>query len=408
MFAHSTLSRRLALAAVLSTTLSPAMGLAQVPDADAPAAVAPAAAPAPVLDRRDLEVFGDDEENLRVPAGVGTHAVIATGRVVTIDSTTPDVFAAGETVLFQGEALDNFFGAGKLVRVNGPVGGDVFALGETLEIESDVRGDLYVFGGSVFVPDGVTIYGDVYSASGELTINGDVRGDVRVAASNARLDGDVGGDVIATVDKLDLGQNTKIGGDLSYVSSDEANLTSEGHVAGETNWSNDETSQDEDEDTWGSAFGVIWRGFGFASALLVATVLMLLFPRLFYGARETLRDESAPSLGAGLAVLFGLPVLAVVLMAFVLPIPLSLLILSTVVLASFIARQVVAYTLGAWLFEGLGQEVSPWIALLTGMVLTHLLFAVPWLGSLAMLAATLMGLGAMFLNGRRAAKPAQG
>ncbi len=368
------------------------------PETPAEARSAPTTVTSKRTGREDADVSVQGESDRTVWAG---------GRTVHIETTSPDAVAGGERVIMRGAVRDNFVGAGKTVSVKGPVGGDVFLLGETLELGSDVSGDVYALGETLIIPDDVEVGGNVYFGGARLDMDGTVLGSILGGGAKIDIDGSVAGDVELEAADVRVGPGASIGGDLTYESPNKGDVSDEASITGTVDWTEKVADAGHSGDSDGDDFGggLAWRLGMFLASLLVGGVLLGLFPKVLKRPALLLEDEAPVSLGVGFAVLLGVPVLAVFLALFVLPIPLSLLALGVYVPATILARYVAAYALGKLILERMNKSPKPLGALVAGLAVLHLTYAVPLVGGLALLVATVVGLGALFLTGRRAAGP---
>ena len=365
-----------------------------------PAPVAAAPTPeTPLVQERT----GQEGADVRV-SGTTSRTVWAGGRNVEIASTSADALAAGESVNLVGQVLDNFMGAGRLVQVSGPVGGDVFLAGETVEVRDDVQGDVYALAETVRVPDGVRIGGNLYFGGAVLDLDGEVGGDLVGGGADLMIDGTVHGDVRVDAANLHVGPSAHIGGDLVYESIDPSSAI-EGAVGGDVSWSAPENTVELDTEGGAGAW-IGWRLFLLFGAMIAGIALLLLFPSVLAQPGAILEKEWPVSLGVGFAVLIGVPVMALFLAVFILPIPLSALALAIWLPATYIARLVVAFAVGKVVLER-GREdkvAKPLGALAVGTLILHVVYAIPYLGGLLMMVATVFGLGALFLAARRATR----
>lgn len=364
-----------------------------------PAPVVEPAVPAPPL---VAERVGQDGADLSV-TGTTDRAVWAGGRQVQVASTSPDAFAAGETVDMRGTIHDNLVAAGRDVRVAGPVGGDAFLFGKLVELGNSVSGDAYVAAETLRVPEGVEIGGNLYFGGANLDLDGKVGGDLLGGGAELAIDGSVGGDVDVEAATLRVGRDARIGGDVRYRSPSESGDIL-GSVTGEVDWTRTPPDQKAPHRK-GAGHWIGLHLFLLAGALICGLVLLWLFPALVERPAAVVRAEAPASLGWGFAVLVGVPVLALVLAIFILPIPLSVLAVSLWLPATYVARLVLAVVLGRLLLERKpGRVATPFGALAVGLVLLHLLYAIPWVGQLAALVATALGLGALAIVARRATR----
>jgi cytoskeletal protein CcmA (bactofilin family) len=260
--------------------------------------------------------------------------------------------------------------------------------------------DHVVITGGVVVPAGETA-GDVIVVDGPVRIAGRVTGDVVSVSGPIRLTGRVDGDLIAVSDRAFLGPRARVGGDLRY--GDERPAVADGASVGGTmrreNWSDAARG-------WGWVSGVAWWLAVSISTLIVGALLVWLAPGALYAAQRAVRERLGATIGWGLAIAFGVPLLAVLALVTLVGIPFGV-----ALLLAAVPVLLVAYTTAAWI---LGRRVlgdrssSPWAALFTGWGILRVLALVPVAGALVGLAATVVGLGALAValwRSRRAAPP---
>jgi hypothetical protein len=148
---------------------------------------------------------------------------------------------------------------------------------------------------------------------------------------------------------------------------------------------------------------VNWEGFGWAgrlawwlavsvSTLVVGLVLVWLVGRARIRILEVGRTGIGPSIGWGLLLFFGVPILAIVSLFTIVGIPLGLGLLAALALI-----QALGYATTAWI---LGRSIlrtsTAWVvAFLLGWGILRVAALVPVLGGLAWFAAVVLGLGAL-------------
>jgi cytoskeletal protein CcmA (bactofilin family) len=261
--------------------------------------------------------------------------------------------------------------------------------------------DHVVITGGVVVPPGETA-GDVIVVDGTVRIAGHVTGDVVSVSGPIRLTGRVDGDVIAVSDRALLGPGARVGGDLRY--GDERPAVASGARVGGTirreNWSNAARG-------WGWVGGVAWWLAVSISTLIVGALLVWLAPGALYAAQRAVRERLGATVGWGLAIAIGVPLLAVLALVTLVGIPFGVALLLAAVPVLLIAYATTAWILGRRVLGD--RSASPWAALLAGWGILRVLALVPVLGVLVGLAATVVGLGALALalwRSRRVASPA--
>ena len=247
--------------------------------------------------------------------------------------------------------------------------------------------DRVVITGGVVVPVGQTA-GDVIVLDGAVRIAGHVTGDVVSVAGPVRVSGHVDGDLIAVSDRAFLASTARVGGDLRY--GDESPVLAHGaRVDGKVrneDWAGSANG-------WGWVSALAWWLAVSVSTLIVGVLLVWLAPGALYAAERAVRQHLGATIGWGVVIAIGLPVLAVLALVTLVGIPFGV-----AVLLAAIPALVVAYTTAAWI---VGRRVlrnrseSLWAALFAGWGILRVLALIPVAGALVGLAATVVGLGAL-------------
>jgi hypothetical protein len=244
--------------------------------------------------------------------------------------------------------------------------------------------DQIVITGDVEVARGETA-GDVVVVDGSVRIAGRVTGDVIAVSAPVRINGPVEGDVVAVAERVVIGPGGRVSGDLSYGDEDPV-ITVPGAVEGKT-----EKLDFDDFLPQFLTWVLVWLAVS-VSILLLGLALLWLAPRSLEAAREIARTKTGAAIGIGLAVFFGLPAVAVLLMITLLGLPLGI-----GLLLSLLPIYAIGYTTSAFL---LGRAIvkhptSRFLAFLAGWGILSVIALVPGLGALAGFAATVFGLGAL-------------
>src|SRR5215210_454747 len=190
------------------------------------------------------EVLDDDlyvTANRVVVDGTIRGDLVAFGQSITVDGTVEgDLIAAGQTVEVGGTVEDDTRIAGQALLLGGgaSVADDLLAAGYSLENEPDstVGGTLLYAGYQALLAGSV---GEDFSAAANgVQLDGEVAGDVNVEADGesgaAPVFTPVAGVGIPTVESgLTLPSLARVGGDLTYQSSAEAQIDPGAQVEGE-------------------------------------------------------------------------------------------------------------------------------------------------------------------------------
>jgi cytoskeletal protein CcmA (bactofilin family) len=254
-------------------------------------------------------------------------------------------------------------------------------------------GDRVVITGPVTIDRGETA-DDVVVIDGPVSVAGRVRGDLVVVSGRLRISGTVDGDVVAVADRATLAPGARIGGDLIYGDKRPvvpAGATVEGDV--------DRVSVGEVTDPVGFiGAAAIWIAVS-VSALVLGLLLLWLAPRALDAAFAAASTSLGLTIGWGLLLFFGLPILAVIALVTLVGIPLGV-----ALLLALLPLYAIGYTTSAWLLGRrlVGPPRGRVLAFLAGLAILRVLAIIPILGGIVWFAATVVGLGALLVATWRA------
>ena len=256
--------------------------------------------------------------------------------------------------------------------------------------------DHVVITGGAVVPAGQTA-GDVVVLDGTVTIAGRATGDVVSVSGPVRVTGRVDGDLIAVSDRASLGPAARVGGDLRY--GDERPVLAPGaSVGGEI--SNEDW--DDAGNGWGWVSAFAWWLAVSVSTLIVGVLLVWLAPGALYAAERAVRAHLGATIGWGIAIAIGVPLLAILALVTVVGIPFGVALLLAAIPVLLVAYVTTAWIVGRRVLRN--RSTSPWAALFAGWAILRVLALIPVAGGLVGLAATVVGLGALTVALWRARK----
>jgi hypothetical protein len=257
--------------------------------------------------------------------------------------------------------------------------------------------DHVVITGGAVVPAGQTA-GDVVVLDGPVRIAGRATGDVVSVSGPIRVTGRVDGDLIAVSDRALLGPAARVGGDVRY--GDERPVLAPGASVG------GKISSEDWADTasgwgWVSMFG--WWLAVSVSTLIVGALLVWLAPGALYAAERAVREHLGATIGWGVAIAIGVPLLAILALVTVVGIPFGVALLLAAIPVLLIAYATTAWNVGRRVLRN--RSASPWVALLAGWAILRVLALIPVAGGLVGLVATVLGLGALTVALWQARRP---
>lgn len=313
-----------------------------------------------------------------------------------------DVIAAGNTITVQGAQADHLFLAGGEITMASAEVHDLFAAGGKIMLNSGtVTDDVVAAGGDIAALPGFTIGNSAVLSGGTVRVETPVGGDLRASAGEITINTAIAGTARLKGDRISLGPNARIGGDLIFDSKD-LKLDPAAVITGRT-------TRMTAEDQWqagevGKGAGQLFLVFGLsilASYFILVLVLTFAAPGIMRSSAAMIAQKPWQSLGIGVLFLLLVPLAIVLLISSVFAAPLAILLLAIAVALTPIGLAVTAFFTGGWLRRLITRQSEPatgfwprlgWAAL--GVLLVFLLTLVPLLGIVIWLVAMMLGLGA--------------
>lgn len=252
-----------------------------------------------------------------------------------------------------------------------------------------IKGDVNVARGEVA--------SDVVVASGDVNIAGTVTNDVVAFSGKIRVSGTVEGDLVALSEPIVLTRGARVDGDVIYGA--EPPIVAPGARVGGEQREFDQSDLGSEIGQTALVLGVLLL-IGLAlSTLLIGLVLLWLFPRAADSLLAPANDRIGRSIGWGVALSFGLPILAILLLITVIGIPVG-----GFILLALLPLYAVGHVTSQWL---LGRTIvkaprARWVSFLAGWAILNVAALVPFLGALVGLAATVFGLGVLAVTASQA------
>jgi hypothetical protein len=251
---------------------------------------------------------------------------------------------------------------------------------------------LVVLTGRATVAEGETV-DTVVIFDGPAVVEGTVREGVFAFNGPVTVSGRVGEDVVAFNGQVTLESGAEVGGDVSA----RKGVDDQGATVGGDVRRNVTRFFDRPFTRFVGRF-VIWLAAS-VSILLLGVFLILLVPRALDALHDTWRTAIGSSIGWGLLLFIGLPLLAILSLVTLLGIPFGVGLL----LALF-AVYAIGYTVTTWI---LGRRLvkppaSRFLAFMAGWAILRLVALVPILAGIAWFVAVIFGLGALLITAWRA------
>ncbi len=325
-----------------------------------------------------------------------------------------DVYRSGGTVVVTEEGVGNAFLAGERVRIGvgidgsahlagrravvaAPVGGSVYAAAMDVEVQAPVAGGATLAGYEVVVE--APVGGSLRAAGAEVRVTAPIGGTAFIRGSEVFLDAPIEGDAAISADELSFGPQARIGGRLVLWGEPErAAAIPEAVVPAERIELREPPEPAPEAPGFAAAAGTY--AVAIAVLALFATFAAIIAPVGIDRMRDAASARTFRTLGLGFITLSACIGAAVVVALTVVGLILVPVVLVVTVLLGLAGYVVAVYMIGAGILEAarrrepesLGARA---LAAIIGAVVAGLVFLVPFLGWLFMLAAVLFGLGAL-------------
>jgi hypothetical protein len=265
--------------------------------------------------------------------------------------------------------------------------------------------------GDVVVEQGQKVNGPVVSIDGTATVGGKsdngvlvihgdakiedtalIQGDVLVIDGAARISGHVTDDVIVLHGRAVIQDGATVGGDVKSTKHPRVERGARVHGSVDT------------IDTTGTftAFGIRILGFLWLAVTVSTGVLGLLFvlllPRAAQTSSRAARRNTGKSIGIGVLMAIGLPVLAVLAAITIVGLPFALGLFGALGLIHALGYVVAAYSLGRIMVKEPKSSIGAFFA---GWAILRALALLPGIGVLVFIAAAIWGLGALTVSAWR-------
>lgn len=298
------------------------------------------------------------------------------------------------------------------VRLAGTMGADVWAVGDDVELSGAVHGharlgglrtvhvtgtvgrNLMAAASSVHLDEASIVTGEVTVIARDVITEGLISGNLTIRAQKAVLGGRVNGDVTVTAPDITVLPGTEIGGDFSYLATQDLVLDSRVKVAGKLV----RLATPVAEPTGFTLDTLILQTALFLSALLSALLLFNLMPTFAFHSVDRLGPSVWRSLLLGFAACTLIPMTAALLFFTVVGIPLGVMLLLVYGLLLYFSKVIVAFHLAQRVIRHLNPNaplvLMPSLAL--GLLILYVVVNLPFpVGTAAWLAITLLGVGGM-------------
>jgi cytoskeletal protein CcmA (bactofilin family) len=248
-----------------------------------------------------------------------------------------------------------------------------------------------VLTGQVVIAAGQTV-GDVVIFNGPATIDGTVRGSVTSFNGDVSISGIVTGDVTSFKGDVTVAAGARIGGNLVTQSS--PTVASGATITGDRRRVNTDVIFGRFK--WISRFAV-WVAVS-VSILVFGLLLLLFAPRAAEAVAAAAVQRIGPSIGWGVGLFIGIPILAVIALVTIVGIPFGLGMLLALAPLYALGYTASSFALGRALIK---VPTSRFLAFLAGWGIVRVASLIPFLAGLVWFVVVVYGLGILAVAARR-------
>lgn len=314
-----------------------------------------------------------------------------------------DAFLAGGEVSLQVPVDGDAVLSGGQVSVSGRVGADLYAAGGNVTVDAPVLRNARLAGGRVHLTRRSEIAGRATVAAGDVLAEGAVAGQLTIFAQSVTIDGRFGGGIAVVARSLKVGPGARIQGRLTYRTELPPAIDPGAEIIGGVKQSDAQIARPGAR-RWGRVVAWIGAVVFTAGVFLLGMLAILIAPRATAVASARIRGQPLISLAVGGAVVFLVPVAALLFIATVIAMPLGfalLLLWPVALLLGYLGGVVFAGDSLAMLFARAEDKPSSWLRIVClAAVLSGILLSVRWplFGWLLIVALSLLGAGALALS----------
>lgn len=327
---------------------------------------------------------------------------ISGGTVQSIAPVDGDLAVVGGTVTVTGAVTGSVLAAGGTLTFGGAVGRTLRAAGGSLTITGRVASDAVVAGGNIEIGPNAEIGRDLVVAAGTMQVSGAVHRNALLSGGQVILSGTIQGDTEVRANGLIVLPTARLQGRLRYTAETPAEIHPGAQVVGGIERLPARVAQPR-TDAFKSPYLRLFLGVLEALWLLaLGLVAIALVPHRVRIVAEQIRTQFGISLLVGFILLVTVPVGAVLLFATIIGIPLSaiamLLYFATLCPAMIFSAVWLGELVTTGWFRRPSASTSLYLALMIGVLILVILFALPWLGWIFRVLAVLVGFGAFWAS----------
>jgi hypothetical protein len=340
-------------------------------------------------------------ETLIVDQPINDDYYIAGGEVIVDADVNGDLFVAGGNITINGNVLGDLMIAGGQVTVKGNVGDDIRMIGGQLSIYGSTKGDVLTSGGQLNIEKGAIIGGSLVTGSGSAVIDGEIQKDILGAVGSMRLNGKVGRNVEVAVDKIFMvSEKAVVTGNLKYTALQDMKVPKQA-VKGKIEFNKVDFNKEEAAEGIAGAY-VGYKAASYLAALFIVLLLTIFCSNMLVKSVEQVKKNVLKTFGIGLVTMILGFVGSLILMVTLIGIPVGLMLLVLLFMATYLSKIFVATWLASYLMDfkktnAKRFRLKLFFAIAGALLAYYIVCAIPVLGWMLNAILFMIGIGSMVM-----------
>jgi len=341
-------------------------------------------------------------ENLHIPQGetIDGNLYVASNSIVVDGDIAGDLIALSKSITINGRLEGDLIALAQNITVNGEINGNIRSISNTATINGSVARNVNFIGNSLNIEKTAQINWDLLTGALKTDIKGVIKGNVYGNSETVSLSGKIGKNFnfsnYSNAQVINIGPEANINGNLYYNEDTNIVIAEKANIAGDTEIIKKETK--DQGKTSRSIWSFIYKIF---AILVIGLVVISLGKKHIPELNLLIKEKTGKAFAWGFLASLITPLAAIILIFSIIGIPLALIILVLWMILFCVAKIVIAIFVGKYLLTKLNKEKDSdkniIFALIIGVVILWLLFAIPYIGWLFSFLAGSLGLGTILL-----------
>jgi hypothetical protein len=330
--------------------------------------------------------------------------LFAGGNAVDIAGTVNgDVYCAGQSISISGVIQGDVFCAGQTITISGQVDGSVRLAGQNVTLSGTIGNSATIASQNLSIESKSTINRDLLGASQNITINGTIQRDILIGSENLAINGDIKRNVGGEIKTITVGSTGNVGGNVEYTGTSDPIINDGGKIVGTVKRT--EPTKEEQAAGETSASSIISSfAFSLLTMLAIGFILVALFRHILDDASSSTIQKPGKAALVGFLTSISLPILIIILFISMIGVPIAIITILIWIAILMICGPFVGYMLGQVILKNTKYNQPAW-AILLGILVLNVLYIIPILGFITLLAVGVFGTGMILIQGKRILRP---